>query len=128
MSAPKRSLEEEKAYIRPCGGVHFQIETGFVPNMRVRRTAPPRGTTAPSAVTPRRGPQVPGAFYLNPNLQSLVYDELGQHVARGGTGGFLPAVKQIANVAALPGIVGVRPQHGPRCPAHGRATEAGSPC
>ena len=25
-----------------------------------------------------------------------------------GVGGFLPAVKQIANVAALPGIVGVR--------------------
>ena len=26
-----------------------------------------------------------------------------------GVGGFLPAVKQIGNVAALPGIVGVRP-------------------
>ena len=25
-----------------------------------------------------------------------------------GVGGFLPAVKQIGNVAALPGIVGVR--------------------
>ena len=29
----------------------------------------------------------------------------GKHL---GVGGFLPAVKQIANVAALPGIVGVR--------------------
>ena len=28
-----------------------------------------------------------------------------------GIGGFLPGVKQIANVAALPGIVGVRKLH-----------------
>ena len=28
-----------------------------------------------------------------------------------GIGGFLPGVKQIANVAALPGIVGVRKRH-----------------
>ena len=30
------------------------------------------------------------------------------HALCVGVGGFLPAVKQIANVAALPGIVGVR--------------------
>ena len=35
-----------------------------------------------------------------------MFDELRHHNASAGVGGFLPAVKQIANVAALPGIVG----------------------
>lgn len=34
-------------------------------------------------------------------------DELRQFCGARGVGGFLPAIKQIANVAALPGIVGV---------------------
>jgi tRNA-splicing ligase RtcB len=33
-------------------------------------------------------------------------EELQQHSKAAGVGGFLPAVKQIANVSALPGIVG----------------------
>jgi len=38
-------------------------------------------------------------------LKEIVFDEL--HDAKGRTGaGFIPAVTQIANVAALPGIVG----------------------
>jgi len=42
-----------------------------------------------------------------------MFDELKQHSTAGGIGGFLPAVKQIANVAALPGIVGrVRGEEG----------------
>lgn len=50
--------------------------------------------------------QVPGTFYVNEELESLVLDELKTHCDMGGGyGGFLPAVKQIANVAALPGIV-----------------------
>ena len=36
-----------------------------------------------------------------------MFDELKQFASSRGVGGFLPAVKQIANVAALPGIVGV---------------------
>ena len=44
---------------------------------------------------------------MNSNLQTLLFDELKHHVGAGGTGGFLPAVKQIANVAGLPGIVNV---------------------
>lgn len=74
-------------------------------------------------------------FYVNDVLKDLMYDELKHHCASRGTvqrpnlghqlkciwsviciypravgvGGFLPAVKQIGNVAALPGIVGVRP-------------------
>jgi tRNA-splicing ligase RtcB len=34
-----------------------------------------------------------------------VFAEMEQFSSRNGVGGFLPAVKQIANVAALPGIV-----------------------
>jgi tRNA-splicing ligase RtcB len=53
--------------------------------------------------------RVPGVFYVNDALRPLVWDELADAVARAsssGGGGFLPAVKQVANVAALPGIVG----------------------
>ena len=53
---------------------------GFVPNMRV-----------------------PCTFFVNQHLQQLLFEELEQYVARGDVGGFLPAVKQLANVAALPG-------------------------
>eukprot|EP00891_Asterochloris_glomerata_P004151 jgi/Astpho2/4151/e_gw1.00063.70.1_t len=48
---------------------------------------------------------VPGYFYLNNRLKGLVFEELQIAAERGGIGGFLPAVKQIANVAGLPGIV-----------------------
>ena len=62
--------------------------------------------------------RVPGCFYVNDSLKTLVDDELADAVARSSSGGdgdgsgrpagggFLPAVKQVANVAALPGIVG----------------------
>ena len=70
--------------------------------------------------------QVEGLFYVNDGLKNLMYEELRHHSASqgrniytqnlsyyvlllfAGVGGFLPAVKQISNVAALPGIVGVR--------------------
>lgn len=48
---------------------------------------------------------VPGMVYVNDRLQGLLFEELAASCQRGGHGGFLPAVKQIANVAALPGIV-----------------------
>ncbi len=44
-------------------------------------------------------------FYVNDSLCNLIFDELKQQSDSQGYGGFLPAVKQIANVAALPGIV-----------------------
>jgi tRNA-splicing ligase RtcB len=50
--------------------------------------------------------QVPAKFFVNSALKGLVFDEIRQHTTSKGFGGFLPAVKQIANVAALPGIVG----------------------
>lgn len=36
-----------------------------------------------------------------------MFEELNHFCGSGGIGGFLPGMKQIANVAALPGIVGV---------------------
>jgi tRNA-splicing ligase RtcB len=38
-------------------------------------------------------------------LQELLFDELRSHFQTRGFGGFIPAVMQLANVAALPGIV-----------------------
>jgi len=46
-------------------------------------------------------------FYVNGPLESIMFDELKQHSSHASFGGFLPGMKQIANVAALPGIVGV---------------------
>ena len=45
---------------------------------------------------------------MNRNLRELLFDELRQYTDRkDNTGGFIPAVKQLANVAALPGVVDV---------------------
>lgn len=49
--------------------------------------------------------RVPGIVYVNEHLDELLFDELKAACDRGDHGGFLPAVKQIANVAALPGVV-----------------------
>jgi len=48
-------------------------------------------------------------FYVNDKLKELMFEELNQYCGKSGYGGFLPAMKQIANVAALPGIVKVCP-------------------
>lgn len=76
-----RSYEEEKKYLEKISHNTWRIKKGFVPNMRVE-----------------------GRFYVNNNLESLMFEELRQADCKSG--GFLPAVKQIANVACLPGIVG----------------------
>lgn len=59
--------------------------------------------------------RVPGIVYVNEKLEDLLFDELKAACDRGDHGGFLPAVKQIANVAALPGIVSVRIHISPCC-------------
>ena len=79
----QRTYDEECAYIENRDPTSYVIKIGFVPNMRV-----------------------PGIFYVNKFLAGLTFEELKQHAERGRAGGFLPAVKQIANVASLPGIVG----------------------
>lgn len=75
---------QERQFIEPLSPYHYRINPGFVPNMRV-----------------------PGVVYVNERLQGLLFEELQAACQRGEHGGFLPAVKQIANVAALPGIVSV---------------------
>jgi tRNA-splicing ligase RtcB len=79
----QRTYDEECSYIENRDPTSYAIKVGFVPNMRV-----------------------PGIFYVNKFLAGLTFEELKQHAERGRSGGFLPAVKQIANVASLPGIVG----------------------
>jgi len=77
-----RKYEEEMKFIKRITPWKFEISKGFVPNMIV-----------------------PGTFYVNKALEALLFEELQSHSDSAGFGGFLPAVKQIANVSALPGIV-----------------------
>ena len=78
----RRTYAQEMEFLERVTPTQWRVREGFVPNMRV-----------------------PGVFYVNKHLETLMFDELRQHVDRGDVGGFLPAVKQLANVAALPGIV-----------------------
>ena len=78
-----RSYQEELNYLEKLNDYSWRIKKGFVPNMNVE-----------------------GIFYVNSHLQDLMFEELKMS-CKGGMGGFLPGMKQIANVAALPGIVGV---------------------
>ncbi|KAL4427007.1 hypothetical protein ABPG77_009568 [Micractinium sp. CCAP 211/92] len=77
-----RTYEQEMAFIEQLSPYHYRVKPGFVPGMAV-----------------------PGVFYVNDRLKGLLFEELQAFCARGDHGGFLPAVKQISNVAALPGIV-----------------------
>lgn len=78
----RRTFEEEMQFITELTPWKYEIAKGFVPNMNVE-----------------------GTFYVNHALIGLIKEELKHHCSSDGYGGFLPAVKQIANVAALPGIV-----------------------
>uniref|UniRef100_A0A131Z1G4 RNA-splicing ligase RtcB homolog n=2 Tax=Rhipicephalus TaxID=426455 RepID=A0A131Z1G4_RHIAP len=78
-----RSYNEELGYLEKMTPVSWRIKKGFVPNMKVE-----------------------GIFYVNNLLEKLMFEELRNSCRPGNVGGFLPGVKQIGNVAALPGIVG----------------------
>ena len=80
---PVRTYDEERRFLDQVTDCKWRIRPGFVPNMRV-----------------------PGTFYVNAALQELVFSELEQLAKSNARQGFLPALKQIANVAGLPGIVG----------------------
>ncbi|GAB1609802.1 tRNA-splicing ligase RtcB homolog [Argonauta hians] len=77
-----RTYNEELKYLEKVTPRSWRIKKGFVSNMNVE-----------------------GLFYVNDHLEKLMFDELKQSCNNRGFGGFLPAVKQIGNVAALPGIV-----------------------
>jgi tRNA-splicing ligase RtcB (3'-phosphate/5'-hydroxy nucleic acid ligase) len=91
MSKIVRTYEQECGFVEQVDATSYRINKGFVENMRV-----------------------PGHFYVNDNIRDLLFEELRQFSRSSGSagqfsgavGGFLPAMKQIANVAALPGIVG----------------------
>ncbi|XP_057297304.1 RNA-splicing ligase RtcB homolog [Hydractinia symbiolongicarpus] len=77
-----RSYNEELEFIEKINANTYKIKKGFVPNMNVE-----------------------GLFYVNDHLEKLMFDELRTFSNSGGIGGFLPGMKQIGNVASLPGIV-----------------------
>ncbi|RXG68978.1 tRNA-splicing ligase RtcB-like protein [Armadillidium vulgare] len=78
-----RQYNEECKYLEKISANAWRIKKGFQPNMNVE-----------------------GIFYVNEHLEKLMFDELRNACRPGMIGGFLPGMKQIANVAALPGIVG----------------------
>jgi tRNA-splicing ligase RtcB (3'-phosphate/5'-hydroxy nucleic acid ligase) len=82
----QRSYDEELQYLHKISDTQYRVDIGFVPNMRV-----------------------PAYVVVNDELEELLLEELRNSIAAagggGGGGGFLPALKQVANVAALPGIV-----------------------
>eukprot|EP00178_Gracilaria_changii_P008175 TRINITY_DN251_c0_g1_i1.p1 TRINITY_DN251_c0_g1~~TRINITY_DN251_c0_g1_i1.p1 ORF type:complete len:485 (-),score=71.47 TRINITY_DN251_c0_g1_i1:4622-6076(-) len=78
----KRTFDEELSFLRKVAPCRYEIDIGFVPNMRA-----------------------PGTFFVNDLLAPLVKNELQRFSENENVGGFIPAVKQIANVSSLPGIV-----------------------
>ncbi|KAL8275920.1 hypothetical protein Esti_000182 [Eimeria stiedai] len=50
-----------------------------------------------------------GEAYVNDALEGLLFDELQSYSGARGFSGFIPALKQVANVATLPGIAVVSP-------------------
>nr|BAN65727.1 uncharacterized protein family UPF0027 family protein [Babesia bovis] len=78
----RTSYEAECAFIEPypLAKHMYRVKKGFVPGMNVE-----------------------GYVFAHEKLSKLLFQELEQYTADSGT--FLPALKQLANVAALPGIV-----------------------
>lgn len=79
----KRAYNDEMKYCVQETDTMWRIDPGFVSGMKV-----------------------PARFYVNKPLERLIFDELRSFSRQSGNvGGFLPALKQLGNVAALPGIV-----------------------
>ncbi|KAF4717681.1 hypothetical protein FOZ62_025384 [Perkinsus olseni] len=80
----RRPFEEDKKFISRMESPRWHIDKGFVENMNV-----------------------PVKFYANDKIMPAVMEELQRYSVRpAGEAGFLPALKQLGNVASLPGIVG----------------------
>jgi len=83
-SLDMETLMQNNPFFEHIGPCKYRIKMGYVPNMRVD-----------------------GIFYANEILAKELLEEVvaaEQGSSRGG--GFLPALRQVANVAGLPGIVG----------------------
>jgi len=83
---PKRTIEEELTFLERISDTRYQVQVGFVPNMKV-----------------------PAEIIVNSDLQTLLVQELRDTCCIGpyaeAEQSFIPALRQAANVAALPGIV-----------------------
>lgn len=83
---PKRTIEEELTFLERISDTRYQVQVGFVPNMKV-----------------------PAEIIVNSDLQTLLVQELRDTCCVGpyseAEQSFIPALRQAANVAALPGIV-----------------------
>lgn len=80
----KRSYNDELKFLTKVSSTLYKVDVGFVPNM-----------------------QVPAFVVVNDDLEKLLLEELQASCdgnKKSGVG-FLPALKQVSNVAALPGIV-----------------------
>lgn len=107
-----RTYEEELEYIERINDYSFRIKKGFqvlyffqfFPYFYLPAFSPNFVSFLFTTLQPNMN--VEGIFYVNKNLEGLMFDELKNSCNPTGMGGFLPGVKQIANVAALPGIVG----------------------
>jgi tRNA-splicing ligase RtcB len=84
-----RTFEEELQFLEKLSHTKYRVNIGFVPNMII-----------------------PADVIVNQTLEEILLEELQDNCCSGhGThqrkkdGGFIPALKQMANVAALPGIV-----------------------
>jgi hypothetical protein len=82
---PQRTLEEELAFLTRVSPTKYIVKPGFVPNMKVS-----------------------AEIIVNDDLENLLIQELRDTCCdtnSGGDSSFIPALRQAANVAALPGIV-----------------------
>jgi len=86
-----RTFEEELHYLEKISHTKYRVNIGFVPNMII-----------------------PADVIVNQTLEEILLEELeetcccsttGNAPQKKKDGGFIPALKQMANVAALPGIV-----------------------
>ena len=85
-----QQYQNEITYLQKISSTHYRINLGFVPNMKV-----------------------PADIIVNKELEELLLAELKEALdaksssskSSGGNPSFIPALKQMANVAALPGIV-----------------------
>lgn len=98
-----RKYEDELKFIERIDDTSWRIKKGFqvgstIVNLHFA------GSTLIFPLQPNMN--VEGVFYVNKNLETLMFEELKNSCKSDGIGGFLPGMKQIANVAALPGIVG----------------------
>eukprot|EP01006_Ploeotia_vitrea_P066558 TRINITY_DN95233_c0_g1_i1.p1 TRINITY_DN95233_c0_g1~~TRINITY_DN95233_c0_g1_i1.p1 ORF type:complete len:523 (+),score=36.22 TRINITY_DN95233_c0_g1_i1:28-1596(+) len=82
----KRGYAEEEQYLERVSPVECHIRKGFQDGPAQMR--------------------VPAKYFMTSQMDCLMHDELQQYVRRSDkAAGFLPCVKQLANVASLPGIV-----------------------